>query len=124
MWMEGSDCSTQDLSTRGGVFIPSSKPWASSRQGSAVLTTGSGGAIELAERAELPLFPKDHPFALSRLLAALEEDRARVADIGLRGQETMLREFTLHRMLEKTSRALGRLVDESRTFQHQEQPNA
>ena len=91
--------------------------------GCAVLTTGSGGAIELAEHARLPLFPKDHPFALSRLLAALEKDRARVADTGLRGQDTVLREFTLDRMLERTSHALGRLVDETRTLERRGQPD-
>jgi glycosyltransferase involved in cell wall biosynthesis len=76
--------------------------------GCAVPNTGSGGAIELSERAGTPLFPKDHPFALSRLLSALEKDRRRVADIGLRGQRTVLSEFTMARMMEKTSEAFSR----------------
>ena len=63
--------------------------------GCAVPNTGSGGAIELSDRAGTPLFPKDHPFALSRLLSALEQDRQRVAEIALRGQQTVLREFTI-----------------------------
>ena len=70
--------------------------------GCAVPNTGSGGAIELSERAGTPLFPKDHPFALSRLLSALEKDRVRVAEIALVGQQTVLREFTITRMLERT----------------------
>lgn len=70
--------------------------------GCAVPNTGSGGAIELSERAGTPLFPKDHPFALSRLLSALEKDRRRVAEIALQGQQTVLREFTIDQMLEKT----------------------
>jgi glycosyltransferase involved in cell wall biosynthesis len=76
--------------------------------GLAVPNTGSGGAIELAERAGAPLFPKDHPFALSRLLVALEANRARVEEIGRCGQQTVLREFTIDRMLERTSAALRR----------------
>lgn len=76
--------------------------------GLAVPNTGSGGAIELTERAEAPLFPKDHPFALSRLLLALEADRRKVAAIAARGQDTVLREFTLERMLARTADALVR----------------
>jgi glycosyltransferase involved in cell wall biosynthesis len=76
--------------------------------GCAVPNTGSGGAIELSERAGAPLFPKDHPFALSRLLMALEEDRRRVAEIALAGQQTVLRDFTLELMLSRTAAALTR----------------
>ena len=86
--------------------------------GCAVPNTGSGGAIELSERAGTPLFPKDHPFALSRLLSALEKDRLRVAEIALRGQQTVLREFTINQMLEKTCdvvHAGGRAAFSSRT---------
>ena len=81
--------------------------------GCAVISTGSGGAIELVERAGLPIFPKDHPFALGRLLAELERDRPRVAAIALRGQETVQREFTMDQMLEKTTRALTRAASAS-----------
>jgi glycosyltransferase involved in cell wall biosynthesis len=71
--------------------------------GCAVPNTGSGGSIELSDRARTPIFPKDHPFALSRLLRALEQDRGWVADVALRGQQTVLRDFTISRMLEKTA---------------------
>jgi glycosyltransferase involved in cell wall biosynthesis len=70
--------------------------------GCAVPNTGSGGSIELSERAGTPLFPKDHPFALSRMLSMLEKDRRYVAEIALRGQQTVLRDFTIDRMLERT----------------------
>jgi glycosyltransferase involved in cell wall biosynthesis len=76
--------------------------------GCAVPNTGSGGAIELSERAGTPLFPKDHPFALSRLLSALERDRAWLARVALEGQQTVLREFTLEQMLRRTSDAFAR----------------
>jgi glycosyltransferase involved in cell wall biosynthesis len=89
--------------------------------GCAVPNTGSGGAIELSERAGTPLFPKDHPFALSRLLSALEKDRLRVAETALRGQQTVLREFTINQMMEKTSDvftrvAMGRRAPELQTI--------
>jgi glycosyltransferase involved in cell wall biosynthesis len=76
--------------------------------GCAVPNTGSGGAIELAERAGTPLFPKGDPLALSRLLVALEQDRARLAEIALRGQQTVLRDFTIGRMLKATEAVLAR----------------
>jgi glycosyltransferase involved in cell wall biosynthesis len=78
--------------------------------GCAVPNTGSGGAIELSDRAGAPLFPKDHPFALSRLLLALERDRRWLAEIALAGQRTVLRDFTIDRMLAETADALTRAV--------------
>lgn len=68
--------------------------------GCAVITTGSGGAIELADVADLPIFPKEHPVALSRLLAKLVRDPERVFQIGKRGQEVVLNRFTFGRMIE------------------------
>jgi glycosyltransferase involved in cell wall biosynthesis len=70
--------------------------------GCAVPNTGSGGAIELSDRAGTPLFPKNHPFALSRLLIQLERDRPRLAEAALRGQQTVLSEFRIDQMLDKT----------------------
>ncbi len=77
--------------------------------GCAVPNTGSGGSIELSEKAQTPLFPKDHPFALSRLLQALEGNRQWVADVARRGQETVLRDFTIDQMLRKTCDAFVRV---------------
>jgi glycosyltransferase involved in cell wall biosynthesis len=67
--------------------------------GCAVITTGSGGAIEIADSADLPIFPKDHPVALSRLIARLALDRDLVFHIAVRGQQEVLRKFTFGRMM-------------------------
>jgi glycogen(starch) synthase len=79
--------------------------------GCAVITTGSGGAIELADQAGLPLFPKDHPVALSRLLAKLATNREFVYRVAMQGQETVMAKFTFERMMEDFSRMLYRLAD-------------
>lgn len=79
--------------------------------GCAVITTGSGGSIELADQAGLPVFPKDHPVALSRLLAKLATDREFVYRIALKGQQTVLAKFTFRRMMEEFSRMFHRLTD-------------
>ena len=69
--------------------------------GCAVISTGSGGAAEVADRADLPLFPKDHPVALSRLVAKLAKNRQLIFEIGRRGQEVVLREFAFVGMAER-----------------------
>jgi len=79
--------------------------------GCAVITTGSGGAIELADPANLPLFPKDHPVALSRLLARLAADRELVYRVAMQGQRTVLAKFTFDKMMENFSRMFHRLLD-------------
>jgi glycosyltransferase involved in cell wall biosynthesis len=80
--------------------------------GCAVLTTGSGGAAEIADLADLPIFPREHPLALSRLLARFVKDPALVTRIGQRGQEVVLREFGFERMLERTLDALRRACED------------
>lgn len=67
--------------------------------GCAVITTGSGGAIEIADIASLPIFPKDHPVALSRLMARLVRDRELVFQTAMRGQQEVLRNFTFPRTM-------------------------
>ena len=69
--------------------------------GCAVVTTGSGGAMEIASAADLPLFPKDDSAALSRLLARLARDRQEVLNIASRGQTVALRMFSFERMIEE-----------------------
>lgn len=78
--------------------------------GCAAITTGSGGSIELADQAGLPLFPKDHPVALSRLLAKLATDRDFVYRVAMQGQQTVLAKFTFQRMMEEFSRMFHRLA--------------
>lgn len=67
--------------------------------GCAVITTGSGGAMEIASAANLPLFPKDDSVALSRLLARLANDRSEVLTIASRGQAVALQMFSFERMI-------------------------
>jgi glycogen(starch) synthase len=80
--------------------------------GCAVLTTGSGGAMEIAALADLPLFPKNDPLELSRLLTRLIANRVEVAGIASRGQEVALREFSFDRMMERFSATLIRINKE------------
>jgi len=87
--------------------------------GCAVPNTGSGGSIELSEKAATPLFPKDHPFALARLLTTLERDRALVAEIAQRGQQTVLQSFTIDEMLNRTCDAFERVAGASRRVEAQ-----
>jgi len=79
--------------------------------GCAVVSTGSGGAGEVATLSGQPMFPaEDHP-ALSRLLARLIQDRAEVHQVAARGQQVAMKEFTLDRMLERWISALHRIVE-------------
>ena len=81
--------------------------------GCAVITTGSGGAIEIADIADLPIFPKDHPVALSRLIAKLVRDRELVFQIATRGQKVVLREFSFTRMAERICNTLDMLCEQT-----------
>ena len=74
--------------------------------GCAVITTGSGGAAEIAEIAELPIFPKDHPLALSRLIAKLVLNRNLVFENARRGQDIVIRDFTFARTMAAFIRTL------------------
>lgn len=78
--------------------------------GCAVITTGSGGAIELAEAAQLPLFPRGDPAALSALIAEFVADRQKPYAVAARGQEVVLREFTLERMTQRIEALLQSLT--------------
>lgn len=77
--------------------------------GCAVITTGSGGAIEIADVADLPIFPKDHPVALSRLLAKLTRNPELIFQIGKRGQDAVQRQFTFERMMDNFYNVFGAL---------------
>jgi glycosyltransferase involved in cell wall biosynthesis len=77
--------------------------------GCAVVTTGSGGAMEIATAADLPLFPKGDSAALARILTRLVTDRAEVTRIATCGQDVAVREFSLDRMLERWMATLRRL---------------
>jgi glycogen(starch) synthase len=77
--------------------------------GCAVLTTGSGGAMEIATLAELPVFPKGDSLALSGLLARIAVNREEVSDIAAHGQKVALREFDFDRMMQRWNETLERL---------------
>lgn len=77
--------------------------------GCAVLTTGSGGAIEVAELANLPLIPKADPAALSNLLSELVMNPAELDDIALRGQAVAQKEFSLDVMIARWEATIARL---------------
>ena len=74
--------------------------------GCAVVTTGSGGAMEVATPARLPLFPKEDSVALGRLLAGLVTHPEEVSRIAAHGQEVALRDFSFDRMMERWSATL------------------
>jgi glycosyltransferase involved in cell wall biosynthesis len=79
--------------------------------GCAVVTSGSGGAIEIAKPAGLPVFPKADAPALSRILERLIADRPALAKLAKRGQAVALREFTSDRMTDRFVEVFQRLCD-------------
>jgi glycogen(starch) synthase len=67
--------------------------------GCAVITTGSGGAIEIAHLAHLPLVPKDDPLVLARMLSMYVENREKLDEVAERGQKVALEAFSLEGMI-------------------------
>ena len=78
--------------------------------GCAVVTTGSGGAQEIADLGHLPVFPKGDSQALANLLEQLAVDPDRLREIADRGQAAALRELTLEGMIGNWEQTLSRLV--------------
>ena len=81
--------------------------------GCAVVTTGSGGAIEVAKAADLPMFPKGDAEALGRLLASLIASPQDVAQLAARCQQVALSEFSLERMMQRWIATLERIVSKA-----------
>ena len=77
--------------------------------GCAVLTTGSGGAIEVAELANLPLIPKADSVALSKLLTELVTHPAALEEIALRGQKVAQEEFSFDVMIPRWEATIARV---------------
>jgi glycosyltransferase involved in cell wall biosynthesis len=77
--------------------------------GCAVVTTGSGGAMEVATAADLPLFPKGDAAALSRILAFMAAHPEQVREVASRGQNVAVRDFSFDRMMERWLATLGRI---------------
>ena len=80
--------------------------------GCAVVSTGSGGAGEVAALSGHPRFPPEDPAALSGLLAQLIDDRDQVHDLATRSQQVAVKEFSLDRMVERWLAALQQLTEQ------------
>ena len=81
--------------------------------GCAVITTGSGGAIEIAHLADLPLVPKGDSLVLSQMLAKYVADPQELKAVAVRGQQVALQEFSLERMMDRWQNRLRQLVVET-----------
>jgi glycosyltransferase involved in cell wall biosynthesis len=77
--------------------------------GCTVVTTGSGGATEIAELADLPLVPKGDSLALARMLSMYVADRESLAEVAARGQKAALEEYSLERMIGRWQERLQKL---------------
>ena len=75
--------------------------------GCAVVTTGSGGAMEIAKAASLPLFPANNAEALADLISRLESNRSGLRELAARGQAVALTCFNSERMIDKIEETLG-----------------
>lgn len=82
--------------------------------GCAVVTTGSGGAMEIARLGDLPLFPKGDALALSRFLEEMIANRQALDVIAKRGQDVALREFTSDRMVDRFVNTFQNLIEEKK----------
>jgi len=69
--------------------------------GCAVLTTGSGGAIEVAKLADLPLIPKADSVTLARRLTEFAGNPEVLYGVALRGQEVARKEFGMDVMIQR-----------------------
>jgi spore coat protein SA len=79
--------------------------------GCAVITTGSGGAMEVASLAALPLFPKNDFAALGELLNRSVCDQNWLKETARRGQRVALQAFTSERMMQKIEAMLLRVTE-------------
>lgn len=77
--------------------------------GCALVTTGSGGAIEIAQLANLPLVPKGDPLVLAQMPAMYVADPKKLEEVALRGQRIALSEFSLERMMDHWQDRLQKL---------------
>lgn len=74
--------------------------------GCAVVTSGSGGAEEVAQIADLPVFAPGDAEQLRRILRMFASDRERLATLATRGQRVAQREFGLDVMVDRFVHAL------------------
>lgn len=79
--------------------------------GCAIVTTGAGGAHEVAELGALPVFAEHDVEGLREHLVRFVQDRQEIRRVGTRAQAAALQHFTFAEMLGKVEVMLGRLND-------------
>jgi glycosyltransferase involved in cell wall biosynthesis len=82
--------------------------------GCAVVTTGSGGAMEIAELADLPVVSKGDSLELAKKLEGLIGQPETLRKLAARGQAIALREFSLDRMIGRWQDTLQKLCKQGR----------
>lgn len=82
--------------------------------GCAVVTTGSGGAIEIAQLANLPLVEKGDVAGVAAVLTSYLDNPGALYKVAKRGQAIALQELTLTRMMERWQARLTKLVQAAR----------
>jgi glycosyltransferase involved in cell wall biosynthesis len=90
--------------------------------GCAVVTTGSGGAMEVAKLADLPLFPKGDAPALAQILESLIHNRHVLERIARRGQEVALREFSSDLMVQQLCTTFQNLCEQKKATKIRDNP--
>lgn len=83
--------------------------------GCAVVTSGSGGAREVATLADLPLFAPRDADELRDIVRALDEDRERLRALAVRGQEVAQSDFALDVMLDRFIEGMERVRRDAET---------
>jgi hypothetical protein len=79
--------------------------------GCCVLTTGAGGAAEVALAANLPIFAAESPLYLAHILLRMELDREWMCTHARYGQKVALEKFTFTRMIDEINYLLRRVTD-------------
>ena len=82
--------------------------------GCAVVTTGSGGTMDIAKPANLPLFTKGDCKSLAHILEWLIKDRDAVRRIAKCGQAVALENFSLDSMMDKLCKTFTKLHNEAK----------
>ena len=82
--------------------------------GCAVVTTGSGGTMDIAKPANLPLFTKGDRKSLAHILEWLIRDRDAVRRIAKSGQAVALEKFSFDSMMDKLCKTFTILDNEAK----------
>jgi len=82
--------------------------------GCLAMTTGGGGSLEFARRAELPLFPKEDAPALARLLERLALNPQERQEVARRAHGVSREHFTFEPMMERLLQSLESVAGSAR----------